>query len=93
VFSFSVSDRESPRVTVHKLLALFDRAAARDFADVYVLARGRTASVLRDLALRAANVRQDRSEATWLPLRASVCVGTPLCGVPEVPSSWRGSSS
>ena len=28
----------------HKLLALFDRAAARDFSDVYVLARlfGRT---------------------------------------------------
>ena len=27
------------RLAGHKLLALFDRAAARDFADVYVLAR------------------------------------------------------
>jgi hypothetical protein len=28
-----------PRKRSHKLLALFDRAAARDFADVYVLER------------------------------------------------------
>lgn len=29
----------SEELARHKLLALFDRAAARDFADVYVLAR------------------------------------------------------
>lgn len=34
----------------HKLLALFDRAAARDFADVYVLAH------LRNLAIRTGSV-------------------------------------
>jgi predicted nucleotidyltransferase component of viral defense system len=44
----------------HKLLALVDRAAARDFADVYVLAHRlvcrRPASVLRNLAIRACTI-------------------------------------
>lgn len=43
--------RRSPREELagHKLLALFDRAAARDFADVYVLARrfGKDALITR----------------------------------------------
>jgi predicted nucleotidyltransferase component of viral defense system len=36
----------------HKLLALFDRAAARDFADVYVLARRFGKAVLLARAAR-----------------------------------------
>ena len=39
----------------HKLLALFDRAAARDFADVYVLARrfGKDALITRAAQIEA----------------------------------------
>jgi hypothetical protein len=39
----------------HKLLALFDRAAARDFADVYVLARrfGKDALITRAMQIDA----------------------------------------
>jgi hypothetical protein len=37
----------------HKLLALFDRAAARDFADTYVLARRFGTDVLLDVGFDA----------------------------------------
>ena len=58
----------SEELAGNKLLALFDRAAARDFADIYILARrfgkdvllvrGRTASVLRDVAIRTRSISQ-----------------------------------
>lgn len=80
----------------HKLLALFDRAAARDFADVYVLARRFGKDVLlaratqidagfdtRVLASMLATL--DRFTDSEIPLPDNL----PMAGLREFYAAWR----